>query len=317
MSKKISFTAVIGLLLSVFFYFSMAESSFFEPGIHKREFKFGEDTRKYLFYAPPAVKRESKLPVVLVFHGGAGNAKRIQYYTGFDALAKEKGFLAVYPYGTGNIKSFLTWNAGSCCAYAKRKNIDDVGMVRKLIEDLSKVAPVDRRRIYATGMSNGGMMTHRLACEAPDLIAAAAPVSGGLEVEKCNPGRAVALMHIHGTKDKNVQWEGGIGPHSILKIAFKPVMSTMERWQKINGCSSKTKTTLLPDADLRDGTKTEKVEWAKCNNGADLILIKIENGGHTWPGGPLKKWGKFGKSSKDFSGAKMIWEFFEKHSIGK
>jgi polyhydroxybutyrate depolymerase len=134
------------------------------PGDHTITLKHGGRERSAIAHVPPRASEKAQLPVLLNFHGGGGHGANEQQYSLMDGLAGREIFIAVYPNGTGRFeKRLLTWNAGSCCAYAAVNNIDDVGFVRALIAELSLSLPINRRRVYATGLSNGGMMAHRLA----------------------------------------------------------------------------------------------------------------------------------------------------------
>ncbi len=135
--------------------------------------------RSYILHIPPSYDGSQAMALVMDFHGGGGTAQNQRRVSGFDPLADEKGFVVAYPNGTGRLGDvFLTWNGGTCCGYASHQNVDDVGFVRALVRDVQAVVKIDAKRIYATGLSNGGIMSYRLACEASDLIAAIGPVSG-------------------------------------------------------------------------------------------------------------------------------------------
>jgi polyhydroxybutyrate depolymerase len=145
--------------------------------------------RTYLVHLPASYSKDKTWPLVLVLHGGGGNGEQVAKMTGFSRKADQEGFIAVYPNGTGLWQNrFLTWNAGNCCAYAYENRIDDVGFIRALIGQLRKDYAVDDRRIYAAGISNGGMMSYRLACGLSDLIAAIGPVAGAQNID-CKPAQ--------------------------------------------------------------------------------------------------------------------------------
>src|SRR5262249_41276708 len=148
-------------------------------------------------------------PVVLAFHGGGSNAGQMVRFSGLNDKADQAGFLVVYPNGTGRLEQALTWNGGNCCGYAMLNKVDDGAFVRALLDDLGKVAKVDAKRVYATGMSNGAILAYRLASELSDRIAAIAPVSGPMGTEKCNPTRPVPVLHFHGTDDDFAPFKGG------------------------------------------------------------------------------------------------------------
>ena len=206
-----------------------------KPGDHSRTVTVGKLERTYLVHVPPKYDGAKAMPVVLVFHGGGSNPEQMEKYCGLDAKADEAGFIAVYPAGSGHL-SFLTWNAGNCCGYAERNNVDDVAFVRALLDDLIAADRIDEKRIYATGMSNGGIFCYRLADEMSDRIAAIAPVSGTMGSATCQPKRPVPIIHFHGTADEFVAFGGGGGPKSISKTDFFSVDHTMKQWTKADGC---------------------------------------------------------------------------------
>ena len=192
------------------------------------------------------------------------------------------------------------------------KQPDDVKFVRELLDDLAKVVNVDPKRIYATGISNGGMMCYRLAAEMSNRIAAIAPVSGTLAVEKCRPQRPVPVIHFHGTDDKLVPFNGP-DQRTAKVFAFKSVEETIRTWVKIDGCPTKPKITKLPHkAD--DGTTVERKTYGPGKEGAEVILYVINGGGHTWPG---RKWPVpwLGKTTTDISANDLMWEFFKRHPM--
>ena len=263
-------------------------------------------------YLSPAGHRGPH-PVVLVFHGGGSNAAATIRYTKLDQLAAREGFVTVYPEGTGRLARILTWNTGFCCGHAEREGIDDVAFVRALVSDLQGQVDVDPRRIYVTGISNGGMMAYRLACEAPDLIAAIAPVAGTIALETCAPGRPVPVMHFHGTEDLFVDYEGGPGPRSHTQSPFTSVEATMAGWVGRNGCREEpTRTTVVAPAG--DALWVTRDHWSGCAQDADVLLYTIQGGGHTWPGIPAR-FRRLGPSTEDISANELMWEFFREHPI--
>src|SRR5262249_11253544 len=145
---------------------------------------------------------KSPVAVVLNLHGGMGRAESQRRQSGMNRVSDQHGFLVVYPDGTG-IGPLLTYNAGACCGYAEKTRVNDVGFINALIDDLERQYQVDPRRIYATGFSNGAMMSYRLGCELSERIAAIAPVSGDLGVDGPVPKRPVPIIHFHGLKDEN------------------------------------------------------------------------------------------------------------------
>ena len=281
-------------------------------GDHTRSIKVGELAREYIVHVPPSYDGKKPFPVVLVFHGGGSNAQQMIRFCGLSEKADQAGFLAVYPQGTGRLPRMLTWNAGNCCGYSMRQKVDDVAFVRALLDDLATVVQVDQKRIYATGMSNGAMISYRLASELADRIAAIAPVSGPMGTETCHPSRPVPVLHFHGTKDQFAAFEGGPGKRSISQTDFFSVGHSIQAWVKANGCPEKPKVTQLPDkAD--DGMTVTRKTYGPGRNGSEVVLLVIEGGGHTWPGKePLVQF--LGPSTRDIVANDLIWEFFQKTS---
>lgn len=164
--------------------------------------------------APSATASVSyRFPVVLAFHGGAGNSREFEAYCKLSLLAQEKGFVLIYPNGTGKFKKgIFTWNAGQGkCGYAAEKNVDDVKFVGQILNDISRVLPIDERRVFATGLSNGAMMCHRLITDPriSNRIAAIGPVAG-VALHPFRPGaRKVPVIHFHSVNDQRAVYNGG------------------------------------------------------------------------------------------------------------
>jgi polyhydroxybutyrate depolymerase len=293
--------------------------------------------RPYELHIPDKYNPEHPAPVILAIHGGGGNSKSMARLTCprgdlndpdcLDRLADQAGFIVVYPNGTPVpiLNDVRTFNAGGgedgfMCVSGRacEKNIDDIDYFISLLRDLEQVANVDSSRIYATGISNGAAMSHRLACELSDRIAAIAAVGGGDQfgiTEGRNPARPVPVLQIHGTEDPSWPYEGGEGQRSGGR--FVSIPDTVHKWASRNGCSSLPVVTYEPDRDRQDGTRVRKEIYSSCREGADVILYMVEGGGHTWPGGyQYLTERKIGKVSTDISANKVILEFFQHHAIG-
>jgi polyhydroxybutyrate depolymerase len=276
--------------------------------------EYGNLDRSYLLHLPNPLPATAP-PVVVVLHGGGGNAANIARMSGFDAEADQHGFIVVYPNGSDESrpfmnlfgKSFLTWNAGGCCGYARDHNMDDVGFIRAVVTAVIKDNAADPKRIYATGISNGGMMAYRLACEASDVFAAVAPVSAIQDVQGCKPAHAVSVFHIHGEKDENVPIGGGVGKKALDKEGKQgrpPVQDSIDFWVKRDGCSV-TVRSQEPGVDM--------VNYGGCEEGTEVQYFKIQDGGHSWPGG--KRISVLSDSpSKALDATDTIWYFFSLHS---
>jgi polyhydroxybutyrate depolymerase len=287
------------------------EPAMLKPGDHSLSLEVDQRTRTYLIHVPPSYDGTKAVPVVLAFHGGGSNAQQMVSFCGLNDKADQEGFLVVYPNGTGRLARMLTWNAGNCCGYAQAQNVDDVAFVRALLDDLAKIAKIDAKRVYVTGISNGGMMAYRLASELSDRIAAIAPVGGPMGTETCRPSRPVSVMHFHGTADQFAPFKGGQGEKSVSRINFYSVEHSIRCWVKTNGCKEESLTVREPDK-VDDGTHVVRKTYGGGRDGSEVVLVSIEGGGHTWPGRESRL--KFlGKSTGNISANDIMWQFFQKH----
>lgn len=275
-------------------------------GETRRTLSHGGRERSYLLYVPASVDWSRPVALVFVFHGGTGNARSAATMSDFSAVAEEHGFLVAYPNGTGLLSEdiLLTWNGGDCCGYAQEKNVDDVGFVRAMIADLQPQVSVDPRRIYAAGMSNGAILSQRLACEAADVIAAIAPVAGTLNFSPCEPSRPVSVIEFHGTADENILYEGGYGPKSLTRVDFASVPETIGFWTAFDRCASPPQT--VSTGDVRHDA------WGDCAETTAVELYTIIGGGHAWPGG-RKGEPAAAQPTASISASELIWQFFAAH----
>jgi polyhydroxybutyrate depolymerase len=283
------------------------------PGDFTRTVLAEGRSRTYLVHVPKSYDGRKPFPLVMAFHGGATDAALMARFCGLDEKADQAGFVVVYPNGTGEMQRLLTWNAGSCCGYAKRNNVDDVAFVRALLDDLHRVARIDPKRIYATGMSNGAMMCYRLAAELSDRIAAIAPVAGTMCIARAAPKRPVPVIHFHGTRDEFVPIAGGRGSRSISQTDYTPIDESIVAWVTANGCRSEPVVTELADK-AGDGMSVVRRDYAGGRDGSEVVLFLVNGGGHTWPGRDSRM-AMLGKSTKNISANDLMWEFFEKHPM--
>jgi len=269
-------------------------------------------TRYYEVHLPADRTVDAPLPVVLNFHGGLGSADSQRRQSGMNRVADEHGFAVVYPEGTGRVhRRLLTFNAGRCCGYAVRLGVDDVGFVDRLLDELGQVLPVDPQRVYATGMSNGGMLAYRLACELSHRIAAIGPVAGGMMVEAPPPPRPVPILHVHGLRDRNAVYGGGVGPNAMARVPHPRIADVLAWWRQVNGCGEEP-LGVAEDADSRH------VRWAPPPGaaGAPVELLALPEGGHTWPGGEdVSAVLDTGPLIRTVDASSILWRFFRAHSL--
>ena len=289
---------------------TLAQPEALGPGDYTRTIMMGEQKRTYIVHVPKDYDPKKPAPVVLALHGAAMNGSTMVGFTGLNKTSDKEGFIVVYPSGTGT-GPFLTWNAGGFKGKMAEGKADDVAFIAKLLDDLATVVKVDEKRVYACGMSNGGMMSYRLAAELSDRIAAIAPVAGTIAIDESKPKRPVPVIHFHGTKDTFVPFEMAKGKTPAF-MKLKGVEDSIQTWVKLNGCEEKPKTeTLSKDGDEM---KAIRKTYSGGKNGSEVVLVVIEDGGHTWPG--MTPPANFmGKSAKNVSANDLMWEFFKKHKL--
>jgi polyhydroxybutyrate depolymerase len=292
-----------------------------DPGDHEFSVAHQGQNRSYLVRVPPAVGAAKPLPVVINFHGGGGNAAVQKVYTRMDAAADRDGYIAIYPNGTGGIAGrLLTWNAGACCGPAAASGVDDVGFSLAVLDDLARRVPLDRARVYATGLSNGSMMAYRLAAEAPGKIAAVAGVAGAMTLPGFGPGMTMPVMHIHSVDDPRALYDGGLGPafpFTNTRVLHQSVDAMLALWVTRNACSDRPQAAspARGKAGAPDAMHTAtRYLYAPCRDGTEVVLWKLTGAGHVWPGGvqdylPLL----LGTGTTVIDANVEMWRFFSRY----
>ena len=284
-----------------------------EPGTYSLTLQHGGRERAYLVHIPKSYRSDTPMPVVFAFHGGGGHMQ-LQASDRYGLVDKSDsaGFIAIFPNGYSRFPGgkLATWNAGSCCAQARDEGIDDVGFVRAIWNTLPTRVAVDRQRVYATGMSNGGMMSYRLACEMADVFRAIAPVAGTDNTLQCQPSRPISVLHIHARDDDHVLFNGGAGAAAFRdpkKIAdFVSVPQSIGRWTQRNQCSGAPQRVVSVPGATCD-------VYAPCAGGSQVELCVTDTGGHSWPGGSKSRAGK-GEASQAIQANDVMWDFFQRVS---
>ena len=275
------------------------------PDDQRREISVAGLKRQYLVYAPPGLTKDRRVPLLLVFHGGGGHDYNMPRFTGFDEIAKTQGFVVAYPDSTNR-----HWNDGRELATA-----DDVSFVQALISEIEHSYPVDPNRIYATGISNGGFFSQKLACDLADRITAVASVAATMPeplVPACHPSRPISVMFIQGTADPLVHIEGG----AVARTHGRNISlsDAVRFWVDHNQTSKKTDSADLPHHDP-NGTSVHRDIYRGGKQDTEVAVYTIRGGGHTWPGGePYLPAFLVGKVNHDIDASRVIWEFFAKHS---
>lgn len=220
--------------------------------------------RTYRTYVPAAVKEGA--PLVMVLHGGFGSAAQAEQSYGWNALADQAGFVVVYPDALDR-----SWNAGDCCGKSAEADVDDVGFLGAVIEDVAARSPIDPDRVAMVGVSNGGFMTYRFACERGGL--AAIGVVAGTLVTECEHPEPVSVMHIHGLADTNVPVDGGVGSGPAAVDGW-PVAAVIDRWRDVDRCGTVEAATSGP----------VQIERSTCADGRVVELVLLDGAEHGWPG---------------------------------
>lgn len=267
-------------------------------------------TRSFIVYVPSSISPSTPSPLVVLMHGGLGTGAGAETNYNMNAVADQNAFITVYPDGFS--KSF---NAGTCCGTAMSSGVDDVLFISLLLDRLEGALCVDRARIFATGMSNGALMSHRLACELSSRIAAIAPVEGTLNVSPCTPPSGVAVLAIHGTMDLNVPVNGGVGC-GVSATSFSSLPFTMDSWASSQGCTctyAQLGSCGVPSPLTKDDATC--TVFGACSPGREVVLCMIRDGGHTWSGTGGVQFALPGCNGNvgTWPASQNIWEFFAQH----
>lgn len=263
-------------------------------------FTFDDILRTYRLYIPTTYNPSFPSPLLLNLHGYGSNNLEQELYGDFRPIADTAGFIVALPNGTLDALNNRFWNTfgGS--------GVDDIGFLSALIDTISEHYYIDINRIYTTGMSNGGFMSYELACSLSDRITAIASVAGSMvwtHLNSCSPLHPMPLMHIHGTADGTIPYNGS--------ILYVPVETLVNHWVQFNNCSPTPIITPVPDIDTTDGCTAEKHLFEGGDMGSTVELYKIIDGGHSWPGAPIN----INITNMDFSASKVIWQFFRQYSL--
>ena len=285
------------------------------PGNHDLSLQVDGLTRAFILHVPPAVRQGQSLPLLIVLHGGGGTGQKMQRFLGFDSFADQRGFYVAYPdsYQPPGAGGTSHWNDGR--GTEKTSGIDDVKFLLEMVAAIGRRAPLDVSRVYATGASNGGMMTYRLGCETQGVFAGIAPVIANIPqpvFETCQPTAPLSFLAVNGSADPLIPLEGGEVCKGIrVGCAGGQVVSQTESvglFAAANGCDSHPQSIILP-VEVEDGTFAEQRTYANCANGAQVVAYIVHNGGHTWPPRPGQL-PAAGAQSRNLDATRLIVEFF-------
>jgi polyhydroxybutyrate depolymerase len=267
--------------------------------------------RKYLLHTPATYRPDYPLSLVIGLHGGYTSPSRFALTTGFNDLADSEAFLVAYPEGCDR-----HWNDGRP---GVNTDIDDVDFIAALIVDIQRHRAVDTQRVYAVGISNGGFMVQRLAAELPHTFAAFATVAAALPAPvrlQMQAKTPVSLLMINSRLDKFVPFEGGVSRRGMGGEILS-IPDTFEFWRQQGNCLSEAAWDMIDLARLYGGQngETEVTRYVNSKLGAEVVLIVLAQGGHTWPGGPQQPRWLVGETCQDIDASQLIWAFFQCHSL--
>lgn len=261
----------------------------------------GKKTRRWIVHLPTNYDSNVQYPLYINMHGFTSNGSQQSTYSGFNAIADERGAIVVYPDGVDK-----RWNSG--VTFGVESDIDDVGFLMMLVDRMELLYNADPTRVYSIGYSAGGFMSYRLACERANRIAAIGPVVGSVNnslLETCVPVRAFPIIAFNGTADALTSFGGIAGQ-------FPSIRAVMEFWREKNGCDVEPDSTDVPNIVTNDLCTATKIEFKNCSDGVQQILYRINNGGHTWPGSSLPG---VGSTNQDISANEEIWNFCSQYVV--
>jgi len=268
--------------------------------------------RTYDLHVPSSYDGSKSVPLVLVLHGRLGTGEGQERLGHMDKTSDEHGFIAVYPDGLDR-----SWADGRGSRPSDKKGVNDVRFLSELLATLESQYKIDRGRVYVTGMSNGGFMSARLACDLSGKLAAVAIVAASISsntAAACNPGKPISVLILQGTADPLVPFEGGRLGKNGDRGEILSHGAAVQRFTAMNHCSSDPARKHIPDT-TNDGTSVDIAIYSGCASGAEVRSYAILNGGHTWPGGVSYLPGLIiGKTSSNLNASETIWEFFATHS---
>jgi len=264
----------------------------------------GGRERSFLLHLPPSVRHP--VPLLLAFHGYLANANTVEYASGLDAVADRYGWAVAYPNGTGPLRfAGLAWNAITCCGAATRRNVDDVGFARALVDALVDAGVAERARVYATGFSNGGMLAIRLACQSDAFVAGVADVAGAMPDTVCQGRRAVPVLLVRGADDDELRADHRDHQHRNRNAYAVSFAGAMRYWTRRNGCA----TGLARDSSAA----VVEIRANDCPPGRDVRELVVAGQAHAWPGG-RKPWLLSPPPAPDVDASERIVAFFEREA---
>lgn len=298
---KVSFLLILISILN-FSVPAFAQTTIIDSFLHEGIY------RTYRLYIPASYTGARPVPVVFNLHGLGSDALEQENYGDFRKIADTANFIIIHPQGANVIFTVKGWNTFGAIG----TGADDLGFMSRLLDTVIAKYTINKNKVYATGMSNGGFMSYELACFMSKRITAIASVTGSMTAERktgCKAAHAIPVMEIHGTADKTVGYDGT--NYLSGSPGFTDINVLMNYWVSFNGCGSTAIKTTLPDIEPRDGCTAEHYIWAGGKDGSTVEHYKIIGGKHTWPGSAYIT----DVTNQDFNASKEIWRFFSQYSL--
>lgn len=298
-------SAVLTFIVALALGATAAEARQAAPAPTSHSIRVGTAERSYLLSMP--ANATGPVPLVIALHGGGGNARTM--VARWQATAQREGFAVAYPDGLGRMPNAGTWNAGGCCGFAMTSRTDDVAFIGAMIDDIARSEAIDPKRIYVTGLSNGGMLSHTIGVALTPRIAAIAVVSGAMFGGEPQPATSLPVLIMHGERDDIVPFTGGQSPMQLVARSqsrpFEPVSYALDFWRRADGCSAEP-------AVQTEGDVT--VETSECRDGSEVVFYRLASAGHTWPGPAIATGGLERARYDQIDATEVIWRFFASHS---
>ena len=315
MKKMLFAVFIVTILILTIFTGCLSKPDYI---VHDGKRRFFNVHLPYKIDLPASYDPAESYPLVFVFHGGGGNANNIEDTTNFTRKGIEEKFIVVYPYGTGKLnKLLLTWNCGFCCGYALENNIDDVGFIKELYEHLKNKYSINPNMVYATGISNGGIMSYLVGAELSDIFAAIAPVSAQIGGQATiddelwqipEPVSPVSVIAFNGMNDTRVPYDGGRPLEGSAHVySWMSTNESISFWVEHNQCNTTPQQNISESGNIIIDTYTNGL------NDTEVKLVTIVDGTHSWPGGE-KGWAGGPEPTKEINATDMIWDFFKEHT---
>ncbi|NAY93405.1 prolyl oligopeptidase family serine peptidase [Muricauda sp. JGD-17] len=272
--------------------------------------------REFILHIPQGYDGTEETPLVMVLHGGSGNAESVQGFTQMNPVSDQNGFLVVYPQGFGPASPGYSWADGRATS-ATEMEVDDVGFIEKLVSELRSEYNVDSKKIYVCGFSNGGFMTQKLACELPDTFAGVGTLAAtiGLDVlQNCSNAQSIPTIFMLGDADAFVPYDGGTVANNPTPV--EGIETLVDYWVENNACATNEPALKLPNTDTTDNSTVTLFKYTDCDCNADVSFYRINGGEHTWSGVENVSYEEVaGETNEDINASSVLWSFFSQYEL--